>query len=251
VKQGALDGEAEQDLTALCERHGLGAAQRGQLEAITAALVEDGRAPTTIRDPRRAIGAHLADSLTGMELRAVREAGKIADLGSGAGFPGLALAVALPRCAVHLVESQTRKCAFMERVCVAAGIDNARVVRVRAEEWTGGIDANDVAVVRALAAQPIVLEYAAPLLRVGGTLVDWRGRRDRAEEAAAAVAAAELGLRPVEVRRVEPYEGVRDHHLHVYVKELSTPTRFPRRAGVARRRPLTTPAAQRADGDRR
>jgi 16S rRNA (guanine527-N7)-methyltransferase len=83
-----------------------------------------------------------------------------------------------------------------------------------------------------------VLEYAAPLLRVGGSLVDWRGALGRLEEAAAARAAAELGLRRVDVRRVEPFAGARQHHLHVYLKLRETPARFPRRAGIARKRPL-------------
>ena len=84
----------------------------------------------------------------------------------------------------------------------------------------------------------MVLEYAAPLLEHGGVLVDWRGRRDADQEAAAAGAAEQLGMRLREIRRTEPYEGARDHHLHVYEKVAETPSRFPRRAGVARKRPL-------------
>jgi 16S rRNA (guanine527-N7)-methyltransferase len=83
-----------------------------------------------------------------------------------------------------------------------------------------------------------VLEYAAPLLRVGGALVDWRGRRHADEERSATRAAAELGLRLLEIRRVEPYAEARDHHLHIYVKDSPTSARFPRRAGIARKRPL-------------
>jgi 16S rRNA (guanine527-N7)-methyltransferase len=108
----------------------------------------------------------------------------------------------------------------------------------RAEEWGAGEAQNDVVVARALAAQPVVLEYAAPLLRLGGTLVDWRGKRDRRDEGAAAQAADELGLQLVEVRRVEPFAAANDRHLHVYVKAGETPARFPRRAGIARKRPI-------------
>jgi 16S rRNA (guanine527-N7)-methyltransferase len=225
-------------LGALTGRYGLTDRQEAQLSALLACLAEDPLAPTTVRDPEAAVAVHLADSLVALELDAVAVAGTIADLGAGAGFPALALAVALPGSEVALVESQARKCAFMERVCGAAGVANARTVCARAEVWTEGVGVNDVVVARALAAQPVVLEYAAPLLRMGGTLVDWRGRRDAEEEAAAVVAARELGLRLTEVRRVEPYAGVRDHHLHVYVKEGETPPRFPRRVGMARKRPL-------------
>jgi 16S rRNA (guanine527-N7)-methyltransferase len=207
------------------------------LYAVLAELEGSEWAPTAVRD-RQAVDVHVADSLTALTLDAVRSATSLADLGAGAGFPGLALAVALPHAEVRLVESQARKCAFIERVCAAATIENARVLCVRAEEWREGLRHNDVVVARALAAQPVVLEYAAPLLMLGGALVDWRGRRDVDEEAAAICAAEQLGLRLVEVRHTEPYGGARDHHLHVFEKIAETPPRFPRRAGVARKRPL-------------
>jgi 16S rRNA (guanine527-N7)-methyltransferase len=222
----------------------LGDRQLDQLEAILRALQSDEHAPTTVRDVDRATDVHLADSLTALEVEAVGRAGQIADIGSGAGFPGLALAVALRRAEVHLVESQRRKCEFLASVCYAAELENARVVLARAEEWANGLSRNDVVVARALAAQPVVLEYAAPLLRLGGTLVDWRGVRVPAEEDVAGHAAAVLGLRRTEVRRVIPYKGARDHHLHVFVKVEETPARFPRRAGIARKRPLGHRTAQ-------
>ena len=91
---------------------------------------------------------------------------------------------------------------------------------------------------RALAPQPVVLEYAAPLLRADGVLIDWRGQRAEAEERAALRAAAELGLERAEVRRVHPFAAALERHLHVFVKTTETPARFPRRVGVARKRPL-------------
>jgi 16S rRNA (guanine527-N7)-methyltransferase len=221
----------------LVDAFGLTGKQRSQLEALLLALSADD-APTTVRDPLLAADVHLADSLVALELDVVRQAAQIADLGSGAGFPGLPLAVALPAAKLSLVESQRRKCGFLERALAAAGLENARVVWSRAEEWREGFDTHDVVVARALAAQAVVLEYAAPLLRSGGTLVDWRGRRNAGEERSAALAAAELGLRLLEIRRVEPYAEARDHHLHLYVKIAPTPSRFPRRPGVARKRPL-------------
>jgi 16S rRNA (guanine527-N7)-methyltransferase len=230
VKSEALSG--------LSERYALDGGQVAQLAVILRELQDDEHAPTTVRNADLATDIHLADSLTALEIEAVRRVGQIADIGSGAGFPGLALAVSLPRTEVHLVESQRRKCEFLERVCLAAQVENARVVPARAEEWGEGVADNDVVVARALAAQSVVLEYAAPLLRLGGTLVDWRGKRVSEEEDAADRAAALLGLRRTEVRRVVPYEGARDHHLHVFVKEEETPSRFPRRAGIARKRPL-------------
>jgi 16S rRNA (guanine527-N7)-methyltransferase len=225
-------------LSALAERHGLDDAQVAQLDAILRTLETDEHAPTTVREPSRALDIHLADSLVALELDAIATAGAVADLGAGVGFPGLALAVALPAVTVVLVESQSRKCEFLTRISAAAGVENAPVVCARAEEWRDGLEGSDAVVARAVASQPIVLEYAAPLLRAGGSLVDWRGRRDDGEEAAASRAAAELGLELLEIRRVEPFEGATDRHLHVFTKVSPTPVRFPRRAGMARKRPL-------------
>jgi 16S rRNA (guanine527-N7)-methyltransferase len=225
-------------LEALCDRYGLNGRQCGQLDAILRRLATDERAPTAVRDPARAVDVHLADSLVALELDVWGRAGRIADLGPGAGFPGVALAVALAESEVRLVEAQARRCAFVEGLCASAGITNARVVCARAEEWVEGVAANDVVLARALAAQAVVFEYAAPLLRVGGTLVDWRGRRGQKEERAGERAAARLGLERVEIRHVEPYAGARDHHLHLYLKVRETQEGFPRRAGMAQKRPL-------------
>jgi 16S rRNA (guanine527-N7)-methyltransferase len=239
--------ETGPSLERLGARHGLLKGQAEQLAAILTGLAGDELAPTTVREPAHAADVHLADSLVALELELVRDATQIVDIGAGAGFPGLPLAVALSHSNVTLVDSQARKCAFIERVVAAAQIGNAEVVCARAEDWPEGIGEHDLVLARAVAAQPIVLEYAAPLLRVGGALVDWRGRRDPEDERLALEAAGLLGLRRDSIRRVEPYEGVRDHHLHVYVKAWETPERFPRRAGMASKKPLTARAKARRD----
>jgi 16S rRNA (guanine527-N7)-methyltransferase len=216
----------------------LTAGQQQQLANVLRTLEADEHAPTSIRAQDQATDTHIADSLVALEIDAVRAAQRIADLGSGVGFPGLALAVALPAAQVSLVESQRRRCEFLQRLCAGAEIENAQVVCSRVEEWRDGALCCDVVVARALAPQPVVLEYAAPLLLMGGTLVDWRGRREQAAELAADRAAALLGLVRVEIRRVVPFEGATDRHLHVFTKTAQTPPRFPRRAGIARKRPL-------------
>ncbi len=225
-------------LDQLAELYELDSDQIAQLQAILLELQRDEQAPTTVTEIDDAIDVHLADSLTALEIGEVAAAGRIADIGSGAGFPGLALAVALPEAQVSLIESQGRKCEFLARACAAARVGNASVVAARVEEWSEGIADNDVVLARALAPQPVVLEYAAPLLSPGGLLVDWRGRRNPDGESAARHAAGLLGLRLREIRHTEPYEGALHHHLHVYEKVAETPGRFPRRAGVARKRPL-------------
>ena len=198
-------------------------------------------------EPAAAIDAHITDSLSGLEVNQLARARRVADVGSGAGFPGLALAIALPQAQVDLIESAGRKTAVVGRLAQAAKIENARAVTARAEEWAatpaalgGGAGAYDAVTARAVAALPVLVEYASPLLKADGVLVAWKGARARDEEEAGARAAASVGLAPVEVRHVVPFEGARDRHLHVFRKVSPTPERFPRRPGMAQKRPLGT-----------
>jgi 16S rRNA (guanine527-N7)-methyltransferase len=218
----------------LVERFDLPDSAVPQLAALLDGLA-DPAAPTAVHAPAEAVDVHLADSLVALELETVREGATIADLGAGAGFPGLALAAALPAARVTLIESAGRKASYIERLAAKAQIVNVTVLNARAEEATAQ---HDVVIARALADLPVVLEYAAPLLRENGTAVVWRGRRDPHEERRAARAALELGLELENVRSVRPFPGAQHRHLHAYVKVAPTPDRFPRRAGMARKRPL-------------
>ncbi|HEV2773149.1 MAG TPA: 16S rRNA (guanine(527)-N(7))-methyltransferase RsmG [Thermoleophilaceae bacterium] len=205
--------------------------------------------PTTVTEPERAIHLHVADSLSALELEAVRDAEAIADVGAGAGFPGLPLAIALPHARIDLLEPARRKCAVIERLAAAAGIENARPVRARAEDWArgDGSEAYDLVTARAVASLAVLCEYGAPLLAREGTLVCWKGARDEDEERAGRAAAAGLGLRTADLRPAEPFPGVRNRHLHTFVKVGATPARFPRRTGIAAKRPLGSPSFARKD----
>jgi 16S rRNA (guanine527-N7)-methyltransferase len=231
----------------LCDRFGLPAGAGEQLKSLLGSLTTDPLAPTSVREPLAALNDHLADSLVALVLPAVRMAESIADIGSGAGLPGLPLAVALPAAMVSLVESNARKCAFIERAAATARISNVAIVRARAETWPEGLGHFDVVTARALAPLEVVAEYAAPLLKLGGTLVAWRGRRAADAEAAAARAAAALGLELADPLPVRPYPGAEHRHLHLMIKTEATPPLFPRRPGIARKRPL---GSARAPSDR-
>lgn len=233
------------DLAELYDRFGLGEHARGELEALLQLLASDPTAPTSITDPGEAADAHIADSLSALSLIGSLPSGclegeAIVDIGSGAGFPGLPLAVALRRSSVDLIESTERKCRFISRAIHELGLQNARVVCMRAEDWARdeGEGRYRLAVARAVAELPTLVEYASPLLAEGGFLIAWKGARDEVEERRAASAAGRLGMRPADVQPVVPFRGSRRRHLHVFEKHEPTPAGIPRRPGMARKRPL-------------
>lgn len=223
-------------------------ASRGALRRYLRCLSRARASVSSVTDPREAWDVHVADSLSGLELVELVEARRIADLGAGAGFPGVALAAALPHARIDLVEAVWRKCEFMRAALAASGLENATVVCQRSEELAGGEghEAYDAVLARAVGNLPTVAELASPLLRQGGVLVAWRGSRDREAERRLSTAGEQLSMRQEEVRAVTPYAGSRNRHLHLIRKVGPTPERLPRRPGMARKRPLGGPGERRS-----
>jgi len=211
---------------------------RSALETVLGLLAEERASVSSVVD-RRAWKVHVEDSLTGLEVPALREPGRIADVGAGAGFPGLVLAVALPDSQVDLIESVGRKCEFMRRAIEAAEISNATVLNLRSEEWAEaeGREAYDAVTARAVARLSTLAELASPLLKPNGTLVAWKGKRDEDEESQLARAAEQLAMTPQQVLDVGGRAGSEHRHLHVITKSGPTPPNLPRRPGVAKNRP--------------
>jgi 16S rRNA (guanine527-N7)-methyltransferase len=176
---------------------------------------------TSIRDRDEARRVHIEDSLVALPLLDSLP-GSIVDVGSGGGAPGIPLAAALPDREVTLLESNRRKAAFLEGV--SREFPNVRVVWGRAEEQE--LEQFGVAVARALAVPPIAAEWCLPLVAVGGAAILWVG--PTAQVADVARVAERLGAAPPE-----------DHSgLLVLRKMKPTPPGFPRRPGIARKRPL-------------
>jgi 16S rRNA (guanine527-N7)-methyltransferase len=225
-------------LAELAARYELPDAAAERLGGILDHVAAEPTSITTVRDPAQGVELHVADSLAGLEVEQLRGAASIADLGAGGGFPGLVLAVALPAAQVTLVESVGKKCEFLRRTAADLELHNVTVVNARAEAWREGIGSQAAVTARALAPLTVLAEYAAPLLVDGGALVAWKGRRDASEEADGVHAAEVLGLEPLPPRTVSPIPGADDRHLYVYLKVGVTPARFPRREGIARKRPL-------------
>jgi 16S rRNA (guanine527-N7)-methyltransferase len=212
---------------------------RAALQEVLRLLAEDRASLSSVTD-ERAWRVHVEDSLTGLEPAEVREAGRIADLGSGAGFPGLALAAALPEARIDLVESVSRKCDFMRRAAAAAGIANATVFDARSEDLAAmpeHREAYDVVTARAVARLSTIAELASPLLREGGVLVAWKGKRDPEEEAELERASEALAMAQEQVLDVGNRARSQHRHLHLIRKTGPTPADLPRRPGIAKKRP--------------
>lgn len=216
----------------------LGGRARGQLQVVLTLLAEERASVSSVVD-RRAWQVHVADSLTGLEVPELRAATLIADVGAGAGFPGLVLAVARPGARVDLIESVGRKCEFMRRAISGAEIANATVRQARSEDWAAaaGGDAYDAVTARAVGRLSTLAELASPLLKPNGVLVAWKGKRDEDEECQLERAADSLAMSPEAILDVGDRAGSEHRHLHVIRKSGPTPPNLPRNPGIAKKRP--------------
>jgi 16S rRNA (guanine527-N7)-methyltransferase len=189
---------------------------------------------TAIRDPAEAASRHVLDALAGLPAVDAAPAGALADVGSGGGLPGLVLATVRPARETHLIEATARKAAFIAEAAAELGL-HVHVHAERSEDVGRGElrDACACVVARALAPPPVAVELCLPLCRPGGRLVLWS--RVQADGSLAA-AAAELGGEVLDAE----CPGVL-----VIGKLAATPERFPRRPGMAAKRPLAAPRSDR------
>jgi 16S rRNA (guanine527-N7)-methyltransferase len=195
---------------------------------------------TAIRDPAAVAREHVLDSLTALDLLRIRGIDEFVDLGSGGGYPGLPLALALPARRALLVESVGKKARFLETVVAALDAqDMVTVVTARAEALAADRRQRErwpAVVARAVAPLADLVELALPLLRIGGVLVAWKrlplaGELQRSRPALAALGGGPLEVVPALVA------GLEDHALVVATKIRATPPGYPRPPTERRRRP--------------
>lgn len=196
------------------------------------------RGVTALAEPTEVVRELLVDSLAAAPH--LPQGGRVADLGSGGGVPGLPLALVRPDLRVLLVESLNRKSEWLREQVEALGLgERVQVHQVRAEDLgrqEGVREQLDAVVAKALAALPVLVELALPLLRVGGCLFAYKGPSLPEEMARSRKALAELRGRH---REDIPYLlGDRERVLCVVEKLAATPEKYPRRAGVPERKPL-------------
>lgn len=222
----------------------LSAAQLALCERYAEELIERNRSInlTAITAPADIATKHFLDSFTALAARRWTGAEQIVDVGSGAGFPGLALRVALPRARVTCVESVGKKARFLEEVTTLLGLTDVDVRNVRAETLAherGFRAAFDVATARAVATLASCVEYLVPFLRVGGEAIVWKGRIDAelraAEPALLAVGGALSAVVPTAALGMA--DRLPGRHLVVIRKTRATPSRYPRTSAEMRKRP--------------
>jgi 16S rRNA (guanine527-N7)-methyltransferase len=211
---------------------------RRSLETVLELLAEDRASLSSVTD-ERAWQTHIVDSLTGLEIADLRAARRIGDIGSGAGFPGFPLAVALPESEVDLIESIARKCAFLARAASAGEIRNATVLCARSEDIASsdGRERYEAVTARAVGRLSTLAELASPLLEEGAVLVAWKGKRDPEEESQLDRASSSLAMTPEQILDVGNRAGSKHRHLHIIRKSGPTPADLPRRPGIAKKRP--------------
>ena len=221
----------------------LSASQREAFDWYTQALITWNKRfnLTAITDPVEIEIKHFLDSLTCLMVSDFRPPGRVIDIGTGAGFPGIPIKMLFPQFELSLIESIGKKVNFCQHVIDTLGLDGIEVIQARAE--TLGQDPQfrerfDWGLVRAVAIAPVVLEYLLPFVRVGGSAILQKGETGPAEMHRAERAMRVLGAEVEQIQSVE-LPCVPDARYLIWVKKVAaSPEKYPRRAGVPAKKPL-------------
>lgn len=193
---------------------------------------------TAVLDEDERVDRHDLDSAAPLAHGLLMPGAKVIDVGTGAGFPGMPLAIARPDLKVTLLDSQRKRCDFLSAVCDELKLPNVTVLHARAEDGARGAlrEQMDVAVARAVAPLNVLAEYLLPYVRVGGRMLCWKGPAVREEMAAGERACKMLGGQVEGLYRL-PIEG-REHYVHSAIKISATARRYPRKSGTPSKDPL-------------
>jgi 16S rRNA (guanine527-N7)-methyltransferase len=196
---------------------------------------------TTLVQPEEIALKHFADSFTCLGVGLWPPGCRAVDVGTGAGFPGVPLAILRPDVRWVLADALRKRVSFVEEVLAELQLKGVRCLHLRAEDLGRDADAResfDVAVARAVSRLPVVLEYCVPLVKIGGGVMAMKGPDVEDEVAEAGVAARKLGVDPAVLTSLELPGGSGGRTLVWYRKSRPTPLAYPRRAGLVQKRPL-------------
>lgn len=195
---------------------------------------------TAITDTENIITKHLLDSLSVTTVQAFPEAARVIDIGTGAGLPGIPLAILYPETHVTLLDAVQKKVGFLEEVKKELSLHNVQALHGRAEEYAHQLEHRehyDLALSRAVALLPTLVEYALPFVRVGGLFIAYKGETAPQEVEQAAPAIELLGGILDIVNRVGTSTD-KPHYLVVIRKISTTPEKYPRKSGKPSKQPL-------------
>lgn len=196
---------------------------------------------TTIKDRDEVIIRHFLDSLSPVDVISFDDGDRLIDVGTGAGFPGLALAIAFPNMDVTLLDSVQKKLKFLQAVIDDLQLSNVSILHMRAEDAGNHPDHReqyDIVTARAVALLPVLLEYTMPLVKVGGFMVAMKGESAQREVDDAKRA---LFILKGEAKPVYDYHlpGVERSHFLVTIEKIDkTPRNYPRQAGIPKKKPI-------------
>ena len=197
---------------------------------------------TAVRDRDEALQKHIADSLSCVFMEEYEAAENVIDIGTGAGFPGVPLAIVSPDKKFTLVDSLNKRLRIIDELTGELGIKNITTVHGRAEDVGKSKEHRekyDICVSRAVASLDVLCEWCLPLVKKGGYFVAYKGENVSRETEDAASAIKLLGGKIVEIRKVQTEEESISGHVLVMIKKVkNTPSKYPRQAGQARKNPL-------------
>ena len=194
----------------------------------------------SIKDDQDIIDKHFVDSLLLLRYGSPEYWTKVADIGAGAGFPGIPLKICQPGMSLSLLESTGKKARFLEHIVSRLELENASVINERAEiaaQVPEHREQYNLVIARSVAALPVLAEYCLPFVSVGGKFVAYKGYKAEAEVEESAAALERLGGR---FEKVEWDTGSGlDRRSLVFIEKITrTPDKYPRRPGIPRKRPL-------------
>lgn len=196
---------------------------------------------TAITNRKEFVIKHFIDSLICIDYPEFEDAHRIIDVGTGAGFPGIPLALAAPQKELVLMDSLNKRLKIIEELCQEAGIANVTTVHARAEELarnTNYRERYDLCVSRAVANMAVLAEYCLPFIKPGGYLFAYKGSEAEAEVRQASGAISLLGGKAEEIREGNLREFGIDHKVVVIKKVSNTPSKYPRKPGTPTKEPL-------------